>query len=207
MHSVGHIDWSFVDSPAPASATASGLARLRIVGPEQGAVHTDLAAIGLQPGGWLAPHVHSFEEALYVLTGELLVDLGGRVHRLVGGDFALIPTGLRHALGNSATEPTTFLSLTSPQRQDPSSGRRDTWFEPAHDLDRMDADATRPPPPPGRGGPPRGPPRVGGPRPCVWSATTKAPARRSTRSGSAPRPAAALPPVRIRRSSRTAGSR
>ena len=50
MHSVGKIDWSFVDRPAPASATSSGLARLRIVGPEQGAVHTDLAAIGLGTG-------------------------------------------------------------------------------------------------------------------------------------------------------------
>src|SRR3954463_13519467 len=107
MHSVGHIDWSFVDSPGPASATSSGLARLRIVGPEQGAVHTDLAAIGLQPRGWLAPHVHSFEEALYVLTGELLVDLGGRVHRLVGGDFALIPTGLRHAPRHTPPEAAT----------------------------------------------------------------------------------------------------
>src|SRR4051812_28007351 len=145
MHSLGHIDWSFVDSPAPASATASGLARLRIVGPEQGAVHTDLAAIGLQPGGWLAPHVHSFEEALYVLTGELLVDLGGRVHRLRGGDFALIPTGLRHALGNSATEPTTFLSLTNPQRQDPPSGPRPTRFQPPHAPDPTDPPATRPP--------------------------------------------------------------
>ena len=53
MHSVGHIDWSFIDTPAPASATSSGLARLRIVGPDQGAVHTDLAAIGLSPAaGW-----------------------------------------------------------------------------------------------------------------------------------------------------------
>jgi len=145
MHSVGHIDWSFIDQPTPASATSAGLARLRIVGPDQGAIHTDLAAIGLQPGGWLAPHVHSFEEALYILSGELLVDLGGRVHRLVDGDFALIPTGLRHALGNTATVPATFLSLSSPQRQDPSSGRRDTFFEPAQDLARMDANATRPP--------------------------------------------------------------
>src|SRR5262245_4149735 len=120
MHAVGHIDWSFIDTPAPTSATSSGLARLRIVGPEQGAIHTDLAAIGLQPGGWLASHVHSFEEALYVLEGELLVELGDRVHRLVGGDFALIPTGLRHALGNTAVAPARFLSLSSPQRQDPS---------------------------------------------------------------------------------------
>ena len=145
MHSVGQIDWSFVDRPAPASATSSGLARLRIVGPDQGAVHTDLAVIGLLTGGWLAPHIHSFEEALYVLDGELLLDLGGRLHRLVGGDYALIPTGLRHALGNTAAEPARLLSLNSPQRLDPTAARRDTFFEPAHDLARMDADAIRPP--------------------------------------------------------------
>ena len=83
MHSVGHIDWSFADRPAPPSATRRGWPASRIVGPDQGAVHTDLAVVGLAPGGWLAPHVHSYEEALYVLSGELLLDLGGRVHRLV----------------------------------------------------------------------------------------------------------------------------
>jgi quercetin dioxygenase-like cupin family protein len=145
MHSVGQIDWSFIDRPAPASATSSGLARVRIVGPDQGAVHTDLAVVGLTTGGWLAPHVHSFEEALYVLGGELLLDLGGRVHRLVAGDYALIPTGLRHALGNTAPEPVRLLSLNSPQRLDPAGPRRDTFFGPAQDLSRMDADAVRPP--------------------------------------------------------------
>ena len=145
MHSVGHIDWSFIDRPAPASAISSGLARVRIVGPDQGAVHTELAVVGLLTGGWLAPHVHSFEEALYVLGGELLLDLGGRVHRLVAGDYALIPTGIRHALGNTAAEPVRLLTLNSPQRLDPSGPRRDTFFEPAQDLSRMDADATRPP--------------------------------------------------------------
>ena len=145
MHSVGHVDWSFMDRPAPASDTSSGLARLRIVGPDQGAVHTDLWLVGLTTGGWLAPHLHSFEEVLYVLGGELLLDLGGRIHRLVTGDYALIPTGLRHALGNTATEPVRLLSLNSPQRLDPAGPRRDTYFEPAHDLTRMDADAVRPP--------------------------------------------------------------
>ena len=144
MHSVGQIDWSFMDRPVPTSDTSSGLARLRIVGPDQGAVHTDMAAVGFVTGGWLAPHVHSFEEALYVLGGELLLDLGGRVHRLVTGDYALIPTGLRHALGNTAAEPVRLLSLNSPQRRDPGAPGRDTFFEPAQDLSRMDADAVRP---------------------------------------------------------------
>src|SRR5215216_3989145 len=109
MHSLTRIDWSFAKEPMPDSLRFSGLARLQLVGPKQGAVHTDLAAIVLQPGGWLAPHVHAFEEAIYVLSGELLLRLDERVHRLVAGDYGLMPTGLRHALGNSGTEDARFL--------------------------------------------------------------------------------------------------
>lgn len=144
MHHVVHLDWSFAERPAPSSPTASGLARLRVVGPDQGAVHTDLAVVAIAPGGWLAPHLHSFEEALYVLEGELLLDLGGRVYRLQAADYALIPTGTSHALGNSGRAQVRLLSVNSPQRLDPASGRRDTFFEPAQDLARMDADAVRP---------------------------------------------------------------
>ena len=169
-----------------------GLARLRIVGPEQGAVHTDLAAIGLAPGGWLAPHVHSFEEALYVLAGELLLDLGGRVHRLVDGDFALIPTGLRHALGNTARTPARFLSLSSPQRLDPASGA------PRHVL--------RARPGPGADGRRRDPPAVRRPDPPARRPLRRARDRRSRRCGSRIPPAAARPPAPTPRSWPTAGS-
>src|SRR3954451_4003135 len=112
MHHVDRIDWSFADHPSPPSGVSSGLARLQVIGPAQGAVHTDLAAVAIQPGGWLAPHVHSFEEALYVLDGELLLRLAGDVHRLVAGDYALMPTGVRHALANSGAEPVRILSLS-----------------------------------------------------------------------------------------------
>lgn len=144
-HHVGRLDWSFGDAPAPASSTASGLARHRFIGREQGSVHTELAAVVLQPGGWLAPHVHSFEEALYVLEGELLLELGGHVHRLVGGDYALMPVGLRHALGNTASTPVRLLSLNSPLRVDPGGDRKDTYFVAPGDLATMDAAAQRPP--------------------------------------------------------------
>ncbi|MBA2720132.1 MAG: cupin domain-containing protein [Chloroflexi bacterium] len=144
VHHVGHIDWSFAERPGPSTTTASGLARLPLVGPAQGAVHTDLAAVALLPGGWLAPHVHAFEEALYVLEGELLLELGGLVHRLAAGDYALFPTGLRHALGNTGATTTRLLSLASPQRMAPGGPRRDTFFEPAQNLAAMDAAAVRP---------------------------------------------------------------
>jgi len=69
----------------PASERSSGLARLVLVGPPQGAVHTELAAGAFAPGGWLRRHIHSFEEGLYVLSGELVLDIGGGGHRLLAG--------------------------------------------------------------------------------------------------------------------------
>jgi quercetin dioxygenase-like cupin family protein len=145
MHHVTRIDWSFADSPLAPSATSSGLARSRLVGAEHGAVHTDLLAVALAAGGWLAPHVHSFEEAIYILEGELLVRIGDDVHRLAGGDFALFPTAVRHGLGNTSGATARFLSLASPQRLPPDAGRKDTYFEPAEDVVALDAAARRPP--------------------------------------------------------------
>ncbi len=145
MHYVGKIDWSFADRPEPPSETASGLSRVRIVGPDQGAVHTDLYVGAMDAGGWLAPHVHSYEEALYLLEGELLVRIDGRVHRLVQGDYALFQTGMRHALGNTGTAQARWLSLNSPLKREAGTPWPDTFFEPAQDLAAMDAAATRPP--------------------------------------------------------------
>ena len=144
MHWVGRIDWSFVDNPAAPSATASGIARSKIIGPDQGAVHTDLLAVALHPGGWLAPHVHSFEEAIYLLDGELLVLIGETVHRLGAGDYALFPTAMRHGLGNTGDRPGRFLSFASPQRMAPDAGRRDTFFEAAVPVADLEAAAERP---------------------------------------------------------------
>ena len=128
------IDWSFVDTPGSRigdvvrlspgcgswARTGSGPHRARRRRPH--------------PGGWLAPHVHAFEEALYVLSGELLLDLGGRVHRLVGGDFALIPTGLRHALGQRPPSRSAALAQQPAAARPPtpagatrSSSRPRTW--------------------------------------------------------------------------------
>jgi quercetin dioxygenase-like cupin family protein len=145
VHSVGRVDWSFASAPSEASATSSGLARQVLVGPQQGAVHTELAVGALAPGGWLQRHFHSFEEALYILRGELLLEHDGHVHRLVHGDYALMPIGLWHALANGGDEQVRWLSVNTPQRLAPDAGRRDTFFaaEP-FDLDVFAARAKRP---------------------------------------------------------------
>ena len=145
MHFVGHIDWSFADSPMPASDRSKGLARKVLVGPEQGAVHTELAIGALHPGGWLQRHVHSYEEALYVLDGELLLEHDGRVHRLVPGDYALNALGMWHGLGNDSDVQARWLSVNTPQRLAPDAGRKDTLYQrgPA-DLALLSARAQRP---------------------------------------------------------------
>ncbi|MFN2419163.1 MAG: cupin domain-containing protein, partial [Candidatus Limnocylindria bacterium] len=90
---VASVDWSFTERSIRASTTSSGLSRLVLIGPEQGAVHTELAAGALASGGWLQRHFHSFEESIYVLAGELLLEIDGHAHRLVSGDYALMPIG------------------------------------------------------------------------------------------------------------------
>lgn len=130
MHYVGHVDWSFADTPQPETATAAGLVRQVLIGEEQGATHTELAAGGLAPGGWISRHVHSFEEALYVLEGSLLLEIDRHVHRLVAGDYAFIAIGMPHTL---ATEPGTqarWLSLNTPPRRGPEASVADTIYAP-----------------------------------------------------------------------------
>ena len=143
---IASVDWSFTDRPMDPVPTWEGLSRLVLVGPAQGAVHTELAVGALAPRGWLQRHFHSFEEALYVLAGELLVEIDGHFHRLVAGDFALLPLGQWHALGNAAAEQVRWLSVNTPVRLAPGAGRRDTFFtsEP-FDLAALDAAAVRPP--------------------------------------------------------------
>jgi quercetin dioxygenase-like cupin family protein len=143
---VASVDWSFTDRPYASSATMHGLSRSVIVGPEQGAVHTEMAVGALAPGGWLQRHFHSFEEALYILAGELLVEIDGHAHRLVAGDFCFMPLGAWHALANAGEEQVRWMSVNTPVRLTPDAGRRDTFFarEP-FDLAALDAAAVRPP--------------------------------------------------------------
>jgi quercetin dioxygenase-like cupin family protein len=142
---VASVDWSFVDRPLDPSSRSSGLARSVLVGSDQGAVHTELAVGSLAPGGWLNRHFHSFEEALYVLGGELLLEIDGHHHRLVQGDYALMPVGTWHALANASDAPNRFLSVNTPRRLPPDAGRRDTFFDPApFDIDAFAAHAERP---------------------------------------------------------------
>jgi len=143
---VATVDWSFTERPMESAPTWNGLSRLVLVGPAEAAVHTELAVGALAPGGWLQRHFHSFEEALYVLAGELLVEIDGHAHRLEAGDYTFMPVGAWHALANAGAEEVRWMSVNTPVRLARDAGRRDTFFarEP-FDLVALDAAAVRPP--------------------------------------------------------------
>jgi quercetin dioxygenase-like cupin family protein len=142
MHHVGRIDWGFTSTPMPDSARSSRLARSVLVGPAQGSAHTELAAGAFLTGGWLARHVHSFEEALYIFAGVLLIEIDGQVHRLVPGDFSVMPVGAAHSLANGSDAECRWLSLNTPPRRPPDAPVADTIYATVPpDVERLAASA------------------------------------------------------------------
>jgi quercetin dioxygenase-like cupin family protein len=117
MHHVTRLDWSFADGPIANTPFSSGLARNVLIGPATGAAHTELAIGHMDPGGWLTRHVHSYEEALYVLEGVLIFETAGRVHRLVAGDFALNPIGIPHGIAATPDQRVRWVSVNTPPRR------------------------------------------------------------------------------------------
>jgi len=128
MHRVGRIDWAFGDAPPPPTATGAGIARQVLVNPAAGSVHTELAVGALTPGGWIARHLHSFEETLYLLEGDLVLELDGRAHRLVPGDFAIIPVGTLHTIVATTDGSARWLATGSPPRRGPEAPVPDTVY-------------------------------------------------------------------------------
>lgn len=111
---------------APASgplAGASGYATWSVVDATTAAVHTGFGLGRLDPGGSLPSHVHSYEESLYVLSGEVVVQTPGEAARLVPGDYGLIPVGVPHALRNENATEATFARMAAPTPR------------PEHDMD------------------------------------------------------------------------
>lgn len=69
------------------------------------------------PAGSLGPppHIHeSEEEALYVVEGELKVQIGERTLQASAGTFALVPRGTVHTFSNPAQRPARVLAIVSP---------------------------------------------------------------------------------------------
>ena len=134
-HLVTTVDWNFSGAPPEYSGHVQGFALHGLVGRHTGAIHTELTISRLAPDGYVDSHVHSYEEAAYVLEGAPVLALTDRRFRLRRGDYALLPVGTPHAWGNGGEDEARWLTVHTPLRIPEEEGRRDTLFLPGAELD------------------------------------------------------------------------
>jgi quercetin dioxygenase-like cupin family protein len=113
--------------PYPFESRSKGLQRVALVDHEIGAVHQATGICELQPGGRVDCCLHTNEEALYVLEGELKMLLDGKAFQLSADDYALVPYGIPHAYRNRGKKMARWFEAQVPQPK-PPGGWQDTFF-------------------------------------------------------------------------------
>ena len=115
--------------PAALEGHVDGFRRWTIVDEQAGAVSTGFGIGEMDPGGRIDWHVHSYEESLYVLDGEVVLSTTEAAVLLRPGDYALVPLGQAHALANRSSGPARWATMSAPQPRPDHAG--DTYFVPA----------------------------------------------------------------------------
>ncbi len=144
MHYVGQTP-PFAPHPV-FNGHSRGFTHAVLVDHTSGSVHTGLSLARLEPDGWLAPHVHSYEVGFYLLEGEVLLALDDHAFRLRPGDFGCIKVGTLHAWRSVGSGPARWLRMAAPQPK-PAGAERDTFFKkggsPPDDGDPFDGTNAR----------------------------------------------------------------
>jgi mannose-6-phosphate isomerase-like protein (cupin superfamily) len=87
-----------------------------------GARHLEINFGIVSPGGEAEPHFHSeSEQALYLLEGRALVEVGGEQAEMHAGQIVFFPPGVRHKITVLGQTPMRALAIYSPPLRDEST--------------------------------------------------------------------------------------
>jgi quercetin dioxygenase-like cupin family protein len=100
--------------PGEFERRSSGYRVDAVVGEEAGGVQMGFRMAWLDAGGRADTHLHSFEESIFVVEGDLVADTPEGSHALTAGDYALFPVATPHALRNESGSPVTFAEMHAP---------------------------------------------------------------------------------------------
>lgn len=107
-----------IELAVPAGSNAVGFRRWSVVDEETpGAVHTTFTIAELAGGGQIPSHVHSFEDSLFVLEGEVVLDTAEGAFLLRAGDYGVTAVGAPHALRNVSDAPARWATMFAPQQR------------------------------------------------------------------------------------------
>ena len=126
--------------PPGYEAHTKGFRRWPVVDEAAGAASTGFGIGEMEPGGSIDPHVHSYEESLFVLDGEVVLSTSEAAALLRPGDYGLIAVGRSHTLRNEGSVPARWAAMAAPMPRPMYGG--DTFFVPAfseHDPIPVDA--------------------------------------------------------------------
>src|SRR5688500_5721339 len=126
MHHFGRFDERALAAHPVFDAHSHGHTTVSLISRSTGSVHTGLSIDQLAPGGTIDPHVHSFEEGIYILSGEPILTIGAENYQLRPGDYAAIKVGTLHAW-RAGTAAVRWLQMAAPQPKPPGA-ERDTFF-------------------------------------------------------------------------------
>ena len=126
MHHFGRFDEKALAAHPTFEGHSRGHTTAPLINRATGSVHTGLSIDQLAPGGTVDPHVHSFEEGIYILAGEPILAIGSETYRLRRGDYAAIKVGTPHAW-RAGDVPVRWLQMAAPQPK-PAGAERDTFF-------------------------------------------------------------------------------
>ncbi len=128
MHHVATYAQAAFQVPPAYEPHSQGYSRVALVDHTiSGAVHTGLGLCTLAAQGILNPHVHFYEEAFFVLEGQVVERIDGHDYLFGPGNYGIIPPGVPHALRNGGNGPARWLEALSPQPKAPGQ-ERDTLF-------------------------------------------------------------------------------
>jgi mannose-6-phosphate isomerase-like protein (cupin superfamily) len=133
MHHVGTFEDSDLVPHPILGPHADGYTQADLIGRHVGSVHTGLSVAQLAPGGVLHPHLHSYEEGFYVLSGQLVMVIGGESYLLGPGDYGAVKVGTPHGARSVGAEPARWLQMSAPQPKPPGA-ERDTFFLKDHSV-------------------------------------------------------------------------
>jgi quercetin dioxygenase-like cupin family protein len=115
---------------------ARGLVRSILLDRAAGSVHVGYVICELAAGGSIDRAIHAFEKTVYVLSGDLELERDGTLFALTKDDFAVISTGIPHALRNISGAPAEWVEVSTPQAK-PPDGWQDTFFVGTLDWNRL----------------------------------------------------------------------
>src|SRR5574341_758696 len=117
-------DQAVFEVPSAFVSLSKGFRRWSIVNREAGSVHQEFNICELDAGGSIEAHIHTFEESIYILEGQLICETGDGMFVLKPGDYGLIQVAAKHGYRNEGTARVRWVEMLSPQ---PRVGHDDAY--------------------------------------------------------------------------------